>query len=160
MTDRKPSIERVNRFDRDWWIKHRDRAFEHKWYSIGRIDLLIISISAGGIYIAFEVLKFLKVEKFSVDESFLKLSGLAFAVAIIFNFLSQLFAVEAHQCEAIWAKHKINQARNKPSDLKEIAKVDRQVEFFNGGVFITHYLSIIAMFFGIILLTYFNLFTL
>lgn len=138
-------------------MKHRDRALEHKWYSIGRIDLLIISISAGGIYIAFETLKFLRENKITHDSTFLKLAGISFAFAIILNFFSQIFASEAHKCEAKWTKLRINALRKKPFDKEAVKKLNRRVTICNEFVKVTNYLSILGMVAGIIVLTIFYL---
>lgn len=148
---------KVNKFDLNWWMKHRDRTLEHKWYSIGRIDLLIISISAGGIYVAFETLKFLKENKITHDPVFLKLAGICFAFAIIFNFFSQVFASEAHKCEAKWTRLRINAVRKKPFDIKMVKQLNRNVKIYNDFVLITNYYSIFGMVSGIVVLTIFYL---
>ena len=66
------SSKNVDEFDLNWWVRHRERTLEHKWYAIGRLDLLVISISGGGLYIVFEILKFLKTEDLTVDTYLLK----------------------------------------------------------------------------------------
>lgn len=150
------STNNVDEFDLNWWVRHRERTLEHKWYAIGRMDLLIISISGGGLYIVFEILKFLKTSNLTVDTELLKISGIAFTTAIVINFLSQLSGYYANKYEARWARMKISETRNQPFDKNEMLKVDLVVDFFNKVVSIANGISILALVAGVIILTIFN----
>lgn len=148
--------EKVNKFDRDWWVNHRERALQNKWYAIGRIDLLVVSISGGGIYIIFEAMKFIIENKLATDVSLLKTSGVIFTISIALNFVSQVFGWNANKYEAKWSKFKIDESRKKPIDAEEVGKVDFKVSICNWCVAVTNNLSIIGMLAGVVILLVFN----
>jgi len=142
----------------DWWVRHRERAISNKWYAVGRMDLLVISISAGGVYVVLEVLKFLALDKkFSdVDSIVLKVAGLIFIVTIAMNFISQMFGFWANKESAKYSKSKIQQLR-KELDFNEsnmnISKCN--MEMHDKGVTITNGISVFLMICGLLLLAIF-----
>lgn len=78
--------------------KHIEHLRLVKYYSIQRIDLLIISISGAGVYTCFEIMKYIDnnpvlktAHGFNVP---FKWSGLCFIFAIIVNFVSQWTAYQ------------------------------------------------------------------
>lgn len=79
------------------YLKKLEKHAEHlrlvRYYSIQRIDLLIISLSSAGIFVCFEVLKYIDSHTLfakhpEVTEPF-KFCGILFTSAIVANFISQ-----------------------------------------------------------------------
>jgi len=142
------------------WITNKERSLSHKWYAIARIDLLIISISGGGLYILFELIKYYKSIN-GQDITGLKISGVFFMAAILVNFLSQFFGYEANDCEAKFSNLKFLQAiKEKEVIQSEFDRIDRKGKTYNFLVDITNWLSVGSMVLGLILLsvhTYVNL---
>lgn len=138
------------------WIKHEDRHLSNKWYAIGRIDLLIISISGGGIYIAFELLKFVKEHNMILNISSLKWAGVFFTFAIISNFISQFFGFYANDNESLYANQQIKIQSGEKVDDGILAKLDFKGTLFNRAVRTSNFISVVSMTVGIILLSVFS----
>jgi hypothetical protein len=141
----------------DYWVKHRERALDAKWYAIQRVDLLIISISSGGIYIIFETIKFILEKQRSIDFMMLKLSGLFFALAIVFNLTSQFYGWNANKHESIYAGFKVRQERGGEVGEDKIDNTDRLVKISNRRLNIMNLISVAAMSLGLVLLLLFAL---
>jgi|LakMenEpi03Aug12_release.lakeMendotaPanAssembly.Ray.scaffolds.fasta_scaffold741971_1 hypothetical protein len=142
------------------WLDNKERSLSHKWYAIARIDLLIISISGGGIYILFELIKYYK-SVGVIDISGLKVSGVLFMLSISINFISQFFGYEANDCEAKYSNLKFLQAiKEKDVNQIDFDKMDRKGKKYNFLVDLTNWVSVGLMILGLSLLsvhTYFNL---
>lgn len=73
--------------------KHAEHLRLVRYYSIQRIDLLIISLSGAGIYACFELLKYIDTDvvltKYPEVGTPFKWAGILFTLAIISNFISQ-----------------------------------------------------------------------
>ncbi|MFH4965744.1 hypothetical protein V8G69_12155 [Gaetbulibacter sp. M235] len=142
--------------------KAKDRqklSWEGMFYSIQRIDLLIVSICGAGIYVCLETIKYLSDK--SQDISLLvRISGGLFLFGIIINFISQLFGYKANKedflmCQAeIDAGDKINE-----KEKAEIKEFDRKAEKFSNLTDKFNYVSMGLMFVGLILIMYYFLFT-
>lgn len=115
----------LNRF-----LKHKDKASEHLFYAIRRIDLLIISISGAGIYVVFETLRFVYKEPILLDVYYLKLAGCSFAAAIITNFFSQWAGYATNSYEEKYAEEEIKKERDEGFDKKN------QMLLKNGQIFL------------------------
>ncbi|MFN5555404.1 MAG: hypothetical protein ACK57K_02260 [Chryseotalea sp.] len=145
------------KFKLDRWVKHEERSLSNKWYAIGRIDLLIISISGGGLFVMFETFKFVREQKLEMDLSLLKCGAIFFAAAIIVNFISQVFGFYANKYEAEFANNNIKKEIGKEVDDLVFAKLDVKIDFLNPALNIANSTSVLAMFVGIILLAVFYL---
>ena len=105
---------------------------EGMFYSMQRIDLLIISISGAGIYVCLEAIKYLTDKK--IDISFLiKLSASFFLVAIFLNFLSQLSGFYSNKQDFLMCQAKIQEEEEKKivSYDKKSDKYDTYTKYFN-----------------------------
>lgn len=114
--------------DKEIIIEKRKNAVQGWAYSIERIDLLIISISGGGVYVIFETLKFFRTAVPRVDPPnliYLKLSGGLFIVSIILNIVSQFTGKKSNQeyIKACDADIDLKKPANK-NDIKLKAKSD------------------------------------
>lgn len=158
MSDEKKQDVKLQR-----WIKHEERSLSNKWYATSRIDLLIISISGGGLYIAFETLKFIKEQKFQIDYNFLQWAGGFFAFAIAINFVSQIFGFYANKNEAEYANKQIKKQMNDYKNDDELSVLNLEISDLDGNcntnnkrVRICNIASIGAMVVGILLLAIFH----
>jgi hypothetical protein len=145
------------KFKLDRWIKHEERSLSNKWYAIGRIDLLIISISGGGLFVLFETFKFVREQKLEMNLSLIKCSAIFFASAIIVNFFSQIFGFYANKYEAEFANKSIKKETGDQIDDLVFAKLDVKIDFLNPALSIANSVSVLAMFVGIVLVAIFYL---
>src|SRR3569833_544395 len=93
--------------DKDYYKEHRKNSFTQWSYSIQRIDLLIVAISSGGIYIVLETLKY-SLEHQLCYSLLLKLCGVVFVGAIIANFISQITGQRANDHEIKFSDEKLD----------------------------------------------------
>jgi hypothetical protein len=155
MSDEKKLDYQVQR-----WADNKNRALSHKWYAIARIDLLIISISGGGIYIVFELIKYFA-ENGITQLVPLKIAAVFFTSAIIVNFISQFFGYSANSLDAKYSsieyRDAIGDEKKNESDLKnlksKIKKRDFWVDFCN-------YSSSVLMMIGVLILVIYNFYNL
>lgn len=144
-------------FKLERWIKHEERSLSNKWYAIGRIDLLIISISGGGLFVLFETFKFVREQKLCMDVTLLKWGAIFFASAIIVNFISQVFGFYANKYEATFANKNIKKETGEQIDDLVFAKLDVKIDFLNQALNIANSVSVLSMFVGIVLIAIFYL---
>lgn len=153
--------DKIDDFQVSYWKEERERSLRNKWYAIGRIDLLIISISGGSIYLIFEIIKYLssKIPPIT-DYQLIKIAGLFFGSAIIINFLSQIFGQSANRYDAKYCKGKMNRELKKTVSESDITVPQCWANAYSKAVNICNALSIISMSIGLILLSVFTYTTL
>jgi len=89
-------------------IKERQKlSWQGVFYSIQRIDLLIISISGAGIYVCLETMKYIRENSLS-DSNLIKVSGLLLLISIILNFVSQLYGRKSNYYDYLWCDEKLD----------------------------------------------------
>jgi hypothetical protein len=91
------------------------REFTHRGmvYSAQRLDILIVSICGAGIYIYFELLKYLLKEELCghwVVSAF----GIFFTFGLCFNFLAQWLAARTHYYDYLYCQQRI-ECKDKPN---------------------------------------------
>lgn len=139
-------------------IKNRQRlSWEGMFYSIQRIDLLIVSFSAGGIYLCLELLKFINEEKLNQDLLLVKISGCLFLLSIIVNFISQKFGYLSNRMDYLMCEVEIDCEGKKLSkkEKKELQDYDVKSEKYSTWTNVLNYVSIGLMFSGLILVAIF-----
>lgn len=100
-------------------IKERQKlSWQGMFYSIQRIDLLIISISGAGIYICLETLKYMFENNLNCD-LIIKFSGLAFLVCIGVNFISQIYGSKTNHYDYLWCEEKLDCEDQPPNDEQQ-----------------------------------------
>lgn len=78
-------------------LEGKKQSWDGMFYSIQRIDLLIISICGAGIYICLETIKHVATtNNLCAETLYIKSSGASFLVSIIFNFVSQQCGYKAN----------------------------------------------------------------
>ena len=134
--------------------KRQQLSWEGMFYSIQRIDLLIVSICSAGIYVILETVKFL-VERNSDVSWHLKIAGIAFISGIIVNFLSQICGYKANEQDYLMCELECDDQKV-TKDRSQIDKHDRRADMFSNLTSKLNYISMGLLAIGLIsLLTYF-----
>ena len=119
------------------------------FYSLQRIDLLIISISGAGIYVCLETVKYLMDKDQDVD-SLIKFSGGFFILSIIVNFLSQWFGFKTNEQDYLMCEAEIKKKKKTVIDA-----YDKSSDFFNKWTNRMNAASMACLFIGLILISIF-----
>jgi hypothetical protein len=134
-------------------------SWEGMFYSIQRIDLLIVLLSGAGIYVCLETIKYLTEKELNVHLS-VKISGVFFLVSIMINFLSQIFGYKANEQDFLMCQTKIEAGeKTSKKEEKEIKEFDKKSDKFSNLTNKFNYLSIAFMFLGLITIMFYFLFT-
>jgi hypothetical protein len=136
--------------------KHADGLRANKFYSMQRIDLLIISVSGAGIYVSLEIMKYIAASKIltlhqvSHLNNYFKMTGLLFTLSIIINFISQ-WSAYYESAHALKSTTDDIYAREHQVDMqKEIDKSDHQLSLYKRLTKFTNNLSTGLMFSGLL----------
>ena len=135
--------------------KNSDLSWSGAFYSIQRIDLLIISISGAGIYTCFEILKYVRQEHLGTNLCFLKLTGILFTSAIILNFISQFTAYKGNFNSFLKADKEIDQIENSTNNEIEINNLTGYISVYDKITNIINIISALIMIISLICLTIF-----
>ena len=140
-------------------IKDRQKlSWEGMFYSIQRIDLLIVSISGAGIYVCLESIKYFS-DKCQDINLLIRISGGLFLFAIITNFLSQIFGYITNKQDFLMCQTEIDAGKNiSKSEQSQIDKYDKSSEKYSNLTDWFNYVSMGFMFLGLILIMTFFLF--
>ncbi|WNH10763.1 hypothetical protein [Thalassobellus suaedae] len=146
------------------WSEHLTNTKEKSDYSLKRMDLMIISISGGGLYVLFETLREFKTGKIDIENTNLLLfTGIFLLVTILLNFGSQLSAYYANHFEEEYIQNELkilddSRLNKKEKLILEIEqkKFDKKKNNFDLTTDILNGLSIITLITGLSLLTYFS----
>jgi len=137
-------------------IKERQRlSWEGMFYSIKRIDLLIISICSAGIYICFETIKYLS-ENAKETNHLVKISGVLFTIGIIINFISQLSGYKANEQDFLMCEAEIDAGTKiSKSEKIQIEKFDKASDRYSKWTIWFNYASMGLMFLGLLTIMYY-----
>jgi hypothetical protein len=91
----------------EYYKEYRKNSSTLWAYSVQRMDLLIVSISGGGLYVVLETLKTSLTSPFALIWM-LKTSGAIFVAALMANFISQTTGEAVHRNEIRWADEKLD----------------------------------------------------
>jgi len=135
-------------------IKDKQKlSWQGMFYTVQRLDLLIISISGAGIYVCLETLKFLKEKEIELH-LLVKIAGFVLLLAIMINFLSQILGYWANYFYYLSCDE---QLEDKPSTIK-IKKLDDKSDFYTKWNKISNLTSAIIMFLGLLTLIFYFMF--
>lgn len=133
-------------------IERQKLAHHSMFYSVQRIDLLIISISGAGIYICFETIKYLS-SKNLPPNLWVKLAGGFFLFGIILNFVSQLTGYETNKFDYLMCLIETEADGDlTDQEVENQDKYDRLSDKFSKWTDRLNYSSMGMMFIGLILL--------
>jgi hypothetical protein len=134
-------------------------SWEGMFYSIQRIDLLIVSICGAGIYVCLETIKYLS-DKCQDISLLVRISGGLFLFGIIINFLSQIFGYNANKQDFLMCQEEIDAGDKINKKIKsKIDEYDRKAEKFSNLTDRFNYISMGLMFVGLFFIMYYFLFT-
>lgn len=143
-------------------VSLRNSAEANAFYAMQRIDLLIISVSGAGIYACWDVLKYVKSEKLCACLENLKVSGVLFLLAIIINFVGQWASYKANTKDEYINRLKIDELDEGVKDGHKSTIDDTKYwkEFYSDVVKVTNVISLLTLFTGLLILSFFvaNLF--
>lgn len=152
-------MKKKNQLRYNAWNEHLNNTKERTNYSIRRIDLLIISISGGGIYVIFETLREFKTGNVQIENpNILLVSGLALLFAIILNLFSQYTGYYSNNYEERYINLELSKIEGNKIDECEQENIDKKVNFYNKLTDFFNTSSLLLMILGIILLAWFNYF--
>lgn len=123
----------------------RESALNNMFYSMQRIDLIIVSLSSGSIIIILNFLKEIHCLPMCT-KVFAFISILMYIFAIIINIFSQFTAHKLHSIEAEWALQEMDIMNN---NRKENEAKDSKI--WNTLTIISNVLSVIFLALGFIL---------
>lgn len=106
-------------------------------YALDRFDILIISISSGGLVFSMGFVKDLLPKEQIIDLLYLKISWILFGLSIIFNLLSQVTSYYANKFEITISQNLIRLER-KESEICNQNSVECKKKIFN---FMTNFLN-------------------
>lgn len=137
-------------------LKERQKlSFQGMFYSIQRIDLLIVTFCGAGIYICLESIKFLKETNIPVH-ILIKITGFFFVLGLIVNFTSQILGYHANKEDWLMLETEIKaNGDNSKKVLNEIENHDKTSDFFSKWTEYFNYISMSLMLVGIIFLMYY-----
>ena len=128
------------------------KAEERVKYSLERFDILIISLSSGGLILALNLFKNFQDPR--VDKSFIKVSWLFFSLALIINLSSQVTGYLANKYDIKGTKNDINKIEGKKNvENQKLIDIYQNISDFLTKWF--NIISFIALTIGIILLILF-----
>lgn len=134
---------------------------ENTHYALKRLDIMVISLSSGGIYLNLEIHSFLY-EKVILDFAsfWIAIPSLIFSLSIILNLISQWTGFRANKNEEGWIELEIENSKRNKSKSKLQAKqleIDCKINFHNKLTSIFNGLSSVILILGIIYLAILSL---
>lgn len=100
---------------------YRDRSFNTRFYSMQRIDLIVVTLSTGGIIAILNMLDKLIVLSCCCAKTFSMLAVISFGLTIAFNLASQFSSHALNKNEADWADSEMDRL-NKKIEVNQIAE--------------------------------------
>jgi len=128
------------------------KAEERVKYSLERFDVLIISLSSGGLILALNLFK--NFQSDCIDKNLLSLSWLFFSVALIINLLSQVTGYFANKYDIKGTRNEIYEIEKKTISGNSIC-IELYQKVFNHLTKWLNVLSFLSLSTGIILLILF-----
>jgi hypothetical protein len=110
-------------------------------YSLDRFDILIITLSSGGLVFSMGFIKDIIPKDVVVDYTLLKIAWISFGAAIIANFLSQITGYLANKYEKRIAKNRIRE--KKGNDI--IGNQENYKRYKKINNFLTNLLNLISL---------------
>lgn len=130
---------------------HLIASKENKLYALKRLDIMIVALSSGGIYLGIELIK-LPYE--ILPKSLFVMPSLIFSLAIIANIISQWTGYKSNTYESEWIDLELEscQSKKRKKSNKELqGKLDCKVQHYNKVTSFFNGLSSILLILGILL---------
>ncbi len=133
---------------------HIEKANSNLKYSIDRFDILIISISSGGLVFSMGFVKDLLSGKCNIDFTLLKISWILFTISITFNLLSQVSGYYASRYDIKVTKNIIRKKKEK-SMIGNQCKLELREKIMNNLTMIFNATSLFILISGISIMVVF-----
>lgn len=135
---------------------HIEKTDANLKYSIDRFDILIISISSGGLVFSMGYVKDILSKNIHNDYTLLKVAWIFFGTSIIINLLSQVTSYYANKYEISISKNLIRQERDKPmtGNQSEFECKKRIFDFLTNSFNLTSLLLLISAIIILIVFVY------
>jgi len=118
-------------YNKKYYRDRKNQAWNGWFYSMQRMDLLVISISGAGLYLIIETLKFSRINLLP-SLCILKVAGFSFVIAIIANFLSQHFGKKSNYYDIIMCDEVLsNEEISNINSNAEYVKYDNLAEEYS-----------------------------
>lgn len=130
------SEKKVGKSDNTRYIEKLDLHIESTnkivKYSLERFDILIISLSGGGLVLSISLVKDVIKNFEKVDHSLLKATWVCFGISLILNLFSQITSYYANKEEVKISRNLIRQKRDKPHthNLRKLERIKCALNFF------------------------------
>lgn len=141
-----PIIERLE--------EHKESIKQNIKYSIDRFDILIISLSSGGLVLSTSFAKDFSANFCCPNFLMLKLGWALFALALVLNLISQVTSYIANNTELLIVEDLIREKKGKVKKSNQTVLEKKKVRFNSA----TNWLNIICLFtfvFGVIVVIIF-----
>lgn len=111
---------------------HIESTKEIVKYSLERFDILIISLSGGGLVLSISLVKDVIKNFDKIDHALLKLTWIFFGVSLVLNLFSQITAYYANKEEIKISKNLIRKKRKRPirQNLTKLECIKSTLNFF------------------------------
>ncbi len=131
------------------------KAEERLLYSLKRFDILIISLSSGGLILALNIFKSFDENTIANKINLVQLAWIAFSISLISNIISQITGYFANKYDIKYTNNIIKEIKGKKliGNQKRIELFQRINDYFTAGLNIISFLALIS---GISLLTFFQ----
>ena len=151
-------MDKREEYKYDKWKTYLEDTRKKTNYSVQRMELLIISISGGGLYLIFQIVKEIKISRITIENPrYLFIPGILFLVAIGSNFISQITGYKANSLEEELIQNELSIMEGEEIEKEVQNSLEKRIEKFNQITSFLNYLSIAFMFLGLVCLTFFNL---
>lgn len=140
------------------WANHMRDSKERAFYSEKRADLLIITVSGGGIYLAFNHVANLEEISNIKNGGLLFISAVCLITSILLNIIGQTLSKKGNTLEEKYAKLQLEILKGEDIDEEKENELDKKALALNSRIKIVNKISIISMFLGVIILTIFYYF--
>lgn len=152
--------------DKKYYERMQNIAYENAVYSNKRLDILVIAISGGSLYIILRVSKYLIEDDKSQLNYLLITSGILFVISIIINLIGQYCSAKANNfdsqryschvqiCEMFEQSSSRHLNWSIKSDLEDkIKKFDQKSDNYNKWVISLNYIGLLITVVALILMT-------
>lgn len=147
--------------EKDYKIRiqsHNQASNENRLYALKRIDVILMILASGGIYVVFEILKMLPNVPSKEGNLYLILSSAIFIISIACNILALWSGYFANKYEIEWCEIEIENLKfekkgNEPNRTEQ-RKVDKLVKFFSWSTSLLNGFSTILLLTGMFLTFY------
>jgi len=137
---------------------HNQSSNENRLYALKRIDVILMILASGGIYIVFEILKLTSINPSKEGNFYLVISSSIFLTSIATNLIALWSGYFANKYEVEWCELEIEKLKSEKKgielNLKEQKKLDKLVSIFTMVTSVFNGFSTLLLLAGMIMTFY------